>query len=164
MVQIGLLGLLSGQAAVAEEDASLLVPSSVPLPSRKYEWNLLPQPDRPWLQMPHFEQSPILPERVQFNTIPKANLLPENLRPRNLENQALTLNILEHQELMPPHLLDAPLAPPRVAPVEENRAATPYTGSMIFLPNLPPPQQVYQVRPLFDDPEPMPNHRMLLGW
>ena len=103
---------LRGPPARAQEDANLLVPSTVPLPDRSYDWNLPEQPNRPWLQMPHFEQSPFLPDRIQFNAIPKANLLPENLRPRDLVEPALTLDsINEKQDIMPPHLLDEPLTP-----------------------------------------------------
>lgn len=151
--------------ARAQEDANLLVPSTVPLPDRSYDWNLPEQPNRPWLQMPHFEQSPILPDRIQFNAIPKANLLPENLRPRDLVEPALTLDsINEKQDIMPPHLLDEPLTPPHMPAAHEEHAETPYTGSMIFLSELPPPDEVPQVHPLFEGEEALPNHRQLLGW
>jgi hypothetical protein len=91
-------------------------------------------------------------------------MLPENLRPRNIENRAFIFNTLVKYNIMPQHLLDAPIAPPRPERFRAVAFERPYSGSMIFLPELPPPTVVHRVRPEFEQEDPMPDHRRLLGW
>jgi hypothetical protein len=155
---------LAAGGALADDDGVLLR-DSARMPSRAYDWNLPEQPNRPSLPLPHFDQNTILPEQIEFNTIPKTNMMPENLRPWNIENQAFMLNsLVRDRDIIPQHLLDAPLEPPKPAPVGRVTIDKPYDGSMIFLPELPPPTTVHRVRPEFEDMLPVPDQRRLLGW
>ncbi len=162
--QVSLLATLVAQVGFADDDAVLLR-GSTPVPSRAYIWNLSPQPNRPGLPLPHFEQNSILPDRIEFNTIPKDNMMPENLRPWNIENRAFMLNsLVKDSDILPDRVVQAPLAPPKAQPARPMTMDRPYDGSMIFLPALPPPTTLHEARPVFKDELPSPDFRRLLGW
>jgi len=169
----GLVGAISVLApltvaadlAPGEEDAVRLK-STVPLPSRVYNWTLPAQPNHPSLPLPRFQQETILPTHVRFDTISKTGMMPENLRPWHLENRLIMMNALvRDSDIRPQHLLDtAPSAPPKPPRVGHTVIDKPYAGSMIFLPSLPPPADIHRARPIFKGPMPSSGHRRLLGW
>lgn len=164
LFQVVLFAVFATRLAWADDD-TVLLPDNTPMLSPNYNWNLPSQPGRPSQPLPRFQQDTILPDRIQFNTIPKANMLPENLRPRDIQQPPLLPDALvRDSDIMPQHLLDTPLAPPRQSEARPETIDRPYDSSMIFLPQLPPPTIVPQARPEFQGDDPVPNHRHLLGW
>jgi hypothetical protein len=123
------------------------------------------QPSRPSLSLPRFTPHNILPERMQVEPIPKTMFNHDNLLPKHLENQAIEMEAIVKEKLLPERSVRTILVPSRAA----NDVVKPSRlnfGSTIFLPALTlPPSETQRDRDKMQRGDmSLSNQRRTLDW